>query len=80
MVAKRVDDPADAPAIRLILYWPHFLGTGGYSFCERRVWILHNHDHSRRAARKGFWTEISIFRRLIGKPKLGSRDAELRND
>lgn len=79
MVAKPIDNSADAPSIRLIIHRPHDFGASSNSLGKRCVRVFDNHDQANGTAGNGLRAEIPMLRRLIGEPKIGPRNAHLRN-
>src|SRR5689334_5906177 len=69
VVPKRINDPAQSPAMRVINRMDFACPRPNCLRAYRRG-ILHDEQHSHRASPKRFGTEIEMLRRFFRNPEL----------
>src|SRR5437016_4440803 len=78
MVAKRVDDATDAPAI-FFRDGMDLDPAGGDRSREHRVGIGDGENHPRRGTADRLRAEVRVLRRFIAQPELGAVDSQSRD-
>jgi hypothetical protein len=78
-MSKRIEDPAETPAVRL-LNRDNLGGTSPHSPFTHRIRVIHHHQHPHRTATERVRAEVQIRRRLIRNPELRTLHNQLRNN
>src|ERR1700746_517248 len=76
MMAKGIDQTADAPAIRLVYYGPRPVCSGRNSAVKNHIGFIHNQDHADRPPAEPCRAEILIARRFICYPEFRFTDRQ----
>src|SRR6266403_5549153 len=72
MMAERINDSSDAPAVGLVADLRNDCRPGCDSPFKNGIRVFHDQYHAHRAAAERFGTEIGVTRRLVSEPKLGA--------
>src|SRR6185437_9170068 len=79
MVAKGIDDAADAPAV-VVGHLPDDGGPGGDGLVEDGVGVFDGEDHAGRAAVEALGAVVLMLGRLVGEPEFSSVDCQPGDD
>src|SRR5215471_539318 len=78
MMAERVDDASDAPAV-LVADGINLFRSGLDGACKSGIRIRNRHDDTHGNSAKGFRAEVVMFGRLVAEPELCSANRYLGN-
>jgi hypothetical protein len=79
MMAERISDSADSPAIWLVRHGRNCFGSGLDRPVEEGVGVLDNDHHADGAAAQRLGAEVQMLGRLIRQPELGPLYGEARH-